>query len=75
VWDLYLWGGPDVVYRFSLSVLKHFESELLSLNFEDALSFINELPKRRIDTDELIKVRSVPVCFFKSYARARLHRN
>lgn len=55
VWDLYLWGGPDVVYRFSLSVLKHFESELLSLNFEDALSFINELPKRRIDTDELIK--------------------
>lgn len=56
VWDLYMWGGPDVVYRFSLAVLKYFESDLLTLNFEDALSFINELPKRRIDPLELIKV-------------------
>jgi len=56
VWDMYLWGGPHVVYRFALAVLKYFESTLLALNFEDALSFINELPKKKVHAEDLVKM-------------------
>lgn len=40
-------------------MLKLFETQLLGLNFEDALSFINDLPRQKIDPDELIKVTLV----------------
>lgn len=54
---MYLWGGPHVVYRFALAVLKYFESTLLALNFEDALSFINELPKKKVHAEDLVKAK------------------
>ena len=44
VWDCILAEGWKMTYRVMLALLKHYESTLLQLSFEEILNFFRELP-------------------------------
>ncbi len=56
LWELFMWGGFEVLHKMGLAVLKMYESELMSLDFAELLSFINDLPKKSIDPSDLIRL-------------------
>jgi len=55
VWDLYMWGGYEVIFNISLALLKLHEEQLLKMKFEQILTFLTDfLPKEPIEPDVLL---------------------
>jgi hypothetical protein len=46
VWDCFLFEGWKITYRVMLSLLQHYQSDLLKMGFEEILAFFRELPDR-----------------------------
>ena len=46
VWDSFLGEGWKITYRVMLSILQHYQSELLRMSFEEILAFMRDLPGR-----------------------------
>lgn len=46
VWDCYLMEGWKITYRVMISILQHFQADLLRSTFEDILAFMRDLPEK-----------------------------
>eukprot|EP01090_Pellita_catalonica_P022028 TRINITY_DN8417_c0_g1_i1.p1 TRINITY_DN8417_c0_g1~~TRINITY_DN8417_c0_g1_i1.p1 ORF type:complete len:681 (+),score=134.76 TRINITY_DN8417_c0_g1_i1:57-2099(+) len=55
VWDIYLWEGPDALYRVALAILKIVEGEILKKKFEDIVTFLNNLNTYPIKPEVLVR--------------------
>lgn len=44
VWDCFLFEGWKIAYRVMLAILSIYETELLSMRFEDILEFLKQMP-------------------------------
>ena len=59
VWDCFLVEGWKIIYRVMLSLLQHYQNELLNLGFEEILGFFRKLPmnvKGNLIVDESIRI-------------------
>jgi TBC1 domain family member 10 len=59
VWDCFLVEGWKITYRVVLSLLQHYQDDLLSLSFEEILGFFRGLPERAEGgpiVDEAVKI-------------------
>ncbi|PAV73814.1 hypothetical protein WR25_05121 [Diploscapter pachys] len=46
IWDVYLKDGEEFLFNAALGILKMHQTELLSMDFEDALRFLTHLPEQ-----------------------------
>ena len=46
VWDCFLVEGWKATYRVMLSILEHYQNELLTMSFEEILGFFRTMPEK-----------------------------
>ena len=60
IWDAFLYFGFRIVYQVALALFKIFEDKILSMQFEDILSFLsfahNEESTDTLDPEQLMVV-------------------
>ena len=76
VWDCLLAEGWKMTYRVMLALLKHYESTLLQLSFEEILGFFRDLPdqvkgQEIIETAMRIPLRRRQIAKFEKEWEAR----
>jgi hypothetical protein len=54
VWDCFLYEGWKITYRVMLSLLQHSQTKLLTMSFEEILSYFRELPEKIEAGNEIV---------------------
>lgn len=77
VWDCFLIEGWKIIYRIMLSLLLHYQNELLNLNFEDILGFFRILPDKVIGSIIVNESMKIPLRWvhIKKYEQEWLEQN
>jgi hypothetical protein len=61
IWDLMFLRGHKVIFQFLLAIMHSMRTELMKLEFDGALKFIEEQPKFLVFTKALIQISEQPL--------------
>ena len=61
IWDLMFLRGHKVIFQFLLALMHSMRAQLMTLEFDGALKFIEEQPKFLVDVQTLIQNSELPL--------------
>ncbi|KAJ1367134.1 hypothetical protein KIN20_027987 [Parelaphostrongylus tenuis] len=70
IWDVYFRDGEEFIFQASLGILRMYESRLLSMDFDECVEFLTQLPEKMSCSDLFRNIEP----FVRTYSAADISR-
>uniref|UniRef100_A0A0K0CZL4 Rab-GAP TBC domain-containing protein n=1 Tax=Angiostrongylus cantonensis TaxID=6313 RepID=A0A0K0CZL4_ANGCA len=70
IWDVYFRDGEEFIFETALGILRMYESRLLSMDFDECVEFLTQLPEKMSSSDLFRNIEP----FVRSYSAADISR-
>ncbi|VDM62978.1 unnamed protein product [Angiostrongylus costaricensis] len=70
IWDVYFRDGEEFIFKTALGILRMYESRLLSMDFDECVEFLTQLPEKMSSSDLFRNIEP----FVRSYSAADISR-